>query len=58
MANLSSEERDVRKLNRRGSESVGLTVPIEVIRKLGWRLKQKVRVRLSGKKLIVEDWKK
>ena len=57
VANRNSEQREVRKLSDRGG-SVGLTVPIEAIRKLGWRVKQKVSVKLSGKKLVVEDWKK
>ncbi len=57
LANRNSEDREVRKLNTRG-DSVGITLPIEAIRKLGWRVKQKVTVKLSGKKLVVEDWKK
>ena len=58
MANRNSEDRNVRKLSEEGNTSVGLTLPIELVRKLGWRVRQKVTVRLSGKKLVVEDWKK
>jgi len=57
VGNRDIEDREVRKLGKRGP-SVGLTVPIEAVRKLGLRVKQKVTVRLSGKKLVVEDWKK
>lgn len=35
-----------------------VTIPIEYIRELKWRERQKVTVRKSGKKLIIEDWKK
>ena len=58
MANRSHDERDVRKLGERG-EGVGLTLPIELVRKLGWKVKQKVTVKRFGKnRLVVEDWKK
>jgi hypothetical protein len=57
MANRNSNDRDVRKLGKLG-DSVSLTVPIEAVRKLGWKVRQKVRVKLSGNKITVEDWKK
>lgn len=57
MANRDSEEREVRKLGKSG-DSVGLTVPIELLRDLGWRVKQKVTVRKWGNKLLISDWKK
>ena len=41
MANRNSEERNVRKLSEEGNTSVGLTLPIELVRKLGWRVRQK-----------------
>ena len=56
MSDRRSDERDVRKIGTRG-DGVGLTLPIELVRKLGWKVRQKVTVRLSGKKLVVEDWK-
>ena len=58
MANRNYKERDVRKLMRLGNGSIGLTLPIEDVRGLGWREKQKVTVKRVGKKLIIEDWKK
>ena len=36
--------------------SFGITLPIEMVRKLKWREKQKVVVKLRGKKITVEDW--
>jgi len=57
MANRNSHERNVRKLGKESQTSVGVTLPIELVRQLGWHIKQKVTVRKWGKnKLIVEDW--
>ena len=40
-----------------GGKSVGITLPIEVVRQLGWRLKRKVTVKRFGKKrIVIEDW--
>ncbi len=53
------EEKNVRKLTRMGREgnSLGMTIPKELVQELGWRERQKVVVKKSGKKLIIEDWK-
>jgi hypothetical protein len=57
MARRSLKERNIRKLTRTGGEkSISLTLPIEYIRELKWKDRQKVTVRKSGKKLIIEDW--
>lgn len=52
------EEKNIRKLTRIGREgsSLGLTIPKELVTELGWRERQKVVVKKSGKKLIIEDW--
>lgn len=39
-----------------GGASYGLILPIEFIRHLGWRERQKLNITLDGKKLIIEDW--
>lgn len=49
-------ERNIRKLTRLGGHSLGLTIPIEFVRKLKWRERQKVVVTMRGKKLTVQDW--
>ncbi len=41
-----------------GGHSIGLTIPISIVRKLKWRNKQKVTVKQVGKRVIVEDWEK
>jgi len=33
-------------------------VPVDFLRELKWREKQKVVVKKRGNKLIIEDWKK
>ncbi|MDP3758677.1 MAG: hypothetical protein Q8Q86_03065 [Candidatus Daviesbacteria bacterium] len=52
------ENRNIRKLTKLGGKSMGITFPVDLLRKLGWRKRQKVQVSLKGKKFIVKDWKK
>ena len=58
MARRKLENKNIRKLTRIGNKSVGLTLPIEIVRKLKWRIKQKVVVKKQGKKITIIDWKK
>jgi antitoxin component of MazEF toxin-antitoxin module len=51
------EDKNIRKLTKAGKKSIAVTIPIEIIRELGWREKQKVVVKKSGSKLVVSDWK-
>ena len=51
------EDKNIRKLTKIGKKSIGLTLPIELVRELKWKERQKVVVKKSGKKLIIEDWK-
>jgi len=37
---------------------MAVTIPIEYIRKLKWKEKQKVVVDLKGKTIVIKDWKK
>lgn len=52
------QKKEVRKLTKTGKYTYYVTIPREHIEVLGWRKKQKVTLRLSGKKIIIEDWKK
>lgn len=47
----------MRKLYKHSNGSVQVTLPIEEVRKLGWRDGQKVIIKRFGKKFIIEDWK-
>jgi antitoxin component of MazEF toxin-antitoxin module len=60
MARRILKEKNIRKLTRmgRGGSSLGLTIPKEITTQLGWKERQKVIVKRSGKKLIISDWKK
>ena len=57
MGRRKTTEKNIRKITRMGGgRSFGITFPIEIFRKLGWRERQKVVVKLRGKKITVEDW--
>ncbi|MBN2697383.1 MAG: AbrB/MazE/SpoVT family DNA-binding domain-containing protein [Bacteroidales bacterium] len=55
MARRSSAERNVRSITKLGSKSFAVTIPIEYVRELGWKEKQKVNVRISRGKIIVSS---
>jgi len=50
--------KNIRKLTKVGGLSLSVTLPIEIVRKLKWREKQRVVVKLSGEKVIITDWVK
>lgn len=52
------EQRSIRNLTKVAGHSFGITLPVEIVRKLGWRSRQKLTVTPKGKKLVVKDWKK
>jgi bifunctional DNA-binding transcriptional regulator/antitoxin component of YhaV-PrlF toxin-antitoxin module len=57
MANKKAGERNVRKLTKSGNGSIGLTLPIEVVRDLGWREKQRVVVKRIKGGLVIKDYR-
>ncbi len=57
MSRRKIDKRNIRKLTRTGS-SIGVTLPVEFLRELKWREKQKVIVEKKGRHLIIRDWKK
>lgn len=58
MAVRKSEDKNIRKLAKIGNNSVGLTLPVEMIRELGWKSKQKVIVKRIHGGVEIKDWKK
>ncbi|MFH1946588.1 MAG: AbrB/MazE/SpoVT family DNA-binding domain-containing protein [Candidatus Magasanikbacteria bacterium] len=58
MSVRKSSEQNIRKLTKVGGASYAVTIPIEIIKDFGWKERQKLVVRKSGKKIIIEDWKK
>ncbi len=57
MARRTLALKHIRALTRLGTTSTAVTIPIDIMRNLKWRKGQKVTVRQSGNKLIIEDWK-
>lgn len=58
MPNKKSTETNIRKLTKSGNGSIGLTLPIEEVRELKWREKQKVTVKRVRGGFLIKDWKK
>ena len=58
MAKYKTGSENVRKLTKMGAgRSFGITLPIGLIRKLGWKERQKLVVKPKGKKIVIKDWK-
>ena len=57
MARRSLEDRDIRSLTKAsGGKSYTVTIPLEYIKKLKWRAKQKLSVTLYRDRIIIKDW--
>lgn len=57
MARRKTEDNSIRKLTKVGGKSIGLTLPIELVRELGWKEKQRVTVKRAHGGLMIKDWK-
>jgi antitoxin component of MazEF toxin-antitoxin module len=58
MTRRKMEDRHIRSLTKvSGGTSYGVTIPMEYIRKLKWRAKQKLEVKLYQDRIIIRDWK-
>ena len=51
-------ERNIRKLTKLGNKSLAITLPVEILKKLGWREKQKLIVKKVRGGVVIKDWKK
>ncbi len=60
MARRNAKNSNIRSLAKTGYEgrTYLLTIPKEIIEELGWREKQKVIVKRSGVKIVIEDFRK
>ncbi|HET8708888.1 MAG TPA: AbrB/MazE/SpoVT family DNA-binding domain-containing protein [Candidatus Saccharimonadales bacterium] len=58
MGTTEQGEENIRKIQTTGEDggSYMITLPKELVEKLGWRKNQKVTVHRYGQKLIIEDW--
>ena len=58
MTRRKIEESHIRCLTKvSGGTSYSVTIPMEYIRKLKWRSKQKLEVKLYQDRIIIRDWK-
>ena len=48
---------NIRKLNKTGGSSYSLVLPKEMVKKLGWRERQKLQLEKKGKSIIIKDAK-
>ena len=53
MARRKEKEKNIRKLTRLGGTSLGVTIPIEMVRKLKWRERQPRQEEFGGVKKVV-----
>lgn len=51
-------DKNTRKLTKLGGKSIGLTLPIDMVRELGWKERQKVVVTRVRGGVLIKDWKK
>lgn len=58
MPKTTANQKSVRKLTKLGGKSIGVTLPIEIVRELGWKEKQKVTVKRVRGGVLIKDWKK
>ncbi|MFH1956209.1 MAG: hypothetical protein ABIJ28_00985 [Patescibacteria group bacterium] len=58
MARRKLENKNIRKISRIGNRSLGVTIPVDFLRQLRWREKQKVVVKKVHGGVIIRDWKK
>jgi antitoxin component of MazEF toxin-antitoxin module len=47
----------IRKVTRVGQRSLSVVIPADIVSELKIRERQKLTIRRSGKKIIIEDWK-
>lgn len=60
MPRKKTSERDIRKLTKLAAgSSMGITLPIEVVRKFGWRERQKLKLKINNRNhsILIKDWK-
>lgn len=56
MPTQKSYNKNIRKLTKVGGLSLSVTLPIEIVRALKWRERQKLVVKKRGKSVVITDW--
>lgn len=57
MTRRKLDQEHIRKLTKVGGTSLAVTLPKAITNKLGWKERQRVVVTLSGKNIIIKDFK-
>ena len=57
MAVQKLKNKNVRKITKVGRMSLAVTLPKEMVTKLGWKEKQKVVVKKVPGGLLIKDWR-
>ena len=58
MGRRKEEDRHTRSLNKTaGGSTYIVSLPIGVVRELGWKAKQKLEVRRYGAGILIRDWR-
>jgi antitoxin component of MazEF toxin-antitoxin module len=50
------KDKNIRKITKVGRSSLAVTLPVEMVKKLKWKERQKVVATLRGKKITISDW--
>ena len=56
MPDKKYKERNIRKVTRNGG-SLNVSIPVEIVKKLGWKEKQKVVVKKVKGGVAIRDWR-
>ena len=56
MPDKKYKERNIRKVTRNGG-SLNVFIPVEIVKKLGWKEKQKVVVKKVKGGVAIRDWR-
>jgi len=57
MTTRTTQNKNVRNLQKNQS-TYYVTLPVEMVKELDWKERQKVVVQKVGKTLVIKDWKK
>jgi hypothetical protein len=55
---MKLKDKNIRKITRIGKTSLAVTLPIEIVRDLKWREKQKVVVKRIKGGIIIRDYRR
>ncbi len=58
MPTQTYNNRNIRKLMKMAGKSLVVSLPIEFVKELKWKPKQKVVIAKKGRHLTIKDWKK